>query len=98
MATSRKWMKAVMRESFCGFTQGKTVYVRLAVTKRPLAVGPIYIMFDGKRSLRVVSELASIFRTEGPCENSLDVTKQYRRYIRQNPPAERYLEHEYLFA
>ena len=95
--TTVKWTKAVMRESFLGFTRGTKVHVRLAVTKRPLAVGPVYILFDGHLALKVVAELKVLFRTEGMEPDSLRITKLYRRYLANNPVANRYTEQEYLY-
>jgi hypothetical protein len=97
MPKPARWHNAVMLESFLGFSKGSKIKVRLAVTKRPLAVGPVYILFDGTRSIRVVSELSGMFRTAGACDVSEAVTRAYRRYLERNPPGQRYTEQEYLF-
>ena len=87
-----------MLESFLGFLKGSRIHVRLAVTKNPLAVGTVYILFNGKKSIRVVEALSQVlYKTLGPEKESNKITDRYRKYLRANPPASRYTDHEYLF-
>lgn len=98
----KQWYAGRMRQDLLGFKQGEMVYYRRAETKRPLKVGPVFILFRtvNARSIRIceslgIRELLSpwpngVNPTPAPPSKNEEIEHSYQSYLETHPLAPRH--------
>lgn len=95
----RTWYAARMSEPLKPFERGEIVYVRRAVFKEPLAVGPVLILFqvNAEKSTRVAESYGKVFNLlpnnanpePAPPEKNERIEAAYTEYREAHPMAKR---------